>query len=112
MRCTTRFGNWTGWNVAEEPKIKLALDGVRYEVGPSDFTATDDLEMFRATGVTIMDVFAKKAISLFSVAALLWRYRVNHGEPKLTFSDVADAMTFDSLSVADDDDEGTPSPEA
>lgn len=92
------------------PIVKVTHDGVQYELSPDDFTGADDLALFRATGVTIMDVFARKAVSLFTIAGLVWRWRVNHGEPDLTFEQVNGAMKFSDL-VADDA-EGAPAPEA
>lgn len=98
--------------MAKEPALEVTLDGVAYRLTPGMFTGQDDLAVYRSCGVTIMDVFARKAITLFTIAALVWRYRVNHGEPDLTFDEVNAKMTFNDLVIAKDAPEGALAPEA
>lgn len=95
----------------KERVLSLVHDGQTYNLTARDFTALDDLEIYRATGTTLMHIFGGGA-TLFTIAALVWRYRVAHGEPSLTYMQVAETFTYDSLeSVSDEPREGGP-PEA
>lgn len=87
-------------------EIQLTFQNRAYRLRPKDFTGTDDLEVYKATGVSITDVFLGQ-ISLFTIAALIWRYRVNNGEAKLTYREVNDAMDFSVLETVSDDPDTT-----
>lgn len=95
----------------KERVLSLEHEGQVYNLTARDFNALDELAIYRATGVTLLQIFGGGA-SLFTVAALVWRWRVNHGEDDLTFVDVARTFTYDSMqTVSDDPKDGGP-PEA
>ena len=95
----------------KERVLSLEHDGTVYNLTARDFTAIDDLEVHRACGVTIADVFFHGRVSLFTMAALVWRYRVNDGEDTLTYLDVAKTFTFDSIETVQDEARETSAPE-
>lgn len=82
----------------ENLQMNLQLEGKTYQLQLGDFTGADDLAIYQKVGKTIADIF-QGDITLFTVAALLWRWRVNHGEPGVTFEQVNAKMTFDSINV-------------
>lgn len=97
----------------DAPNISLDLDGKTYTLGMKDFGGEDDLQIYRETGVTLTEIFTEGKITLFTVAALLWRYRVRNGERRLTFAEVNRQMDFEALStVTVDDEEDGDAPEA
>lgn len=97
----------------ETPKIELHLDGKKYVLGLKDFGGEDDLAIYRETGCTIADIFFGGRVTLFTVAALLWRHRVRNGERKLTYAEVNKALDFDAFeALIDDDEEEGDGPEA
>jgi hypothetical protein len=73
--------------VSDHPCMQVTVDGVEYRMESADFSAEDDLAVYRATGMTLMDIFSG-SITLFTVAALVWRYRVRNGEPTLQLGEV------------------------
>lgn len=91
--------------------IQLQFQGRTYAMRLGDFTGTDDLAIYQTVGKTIADIF-QGDITLFTVAALLWRWRVTHGEPQITFEKINDKMTFDALEIDEDDDGDGETPEA
>lgn len=86
----------------KERVLSLEHDGTSYNLTARDFTAVDDLEIHRATGATITDIFFRGAVTLFTMAALVWRHRVNNGED-LAYLDVARTFTYDSISSVSDE---------
>ena len=81
----------------KERVLSLEHEGRVYNLTARDFNALDDLEVHRATGSTVADIFFHHKVTLFTMAALVWRHRVNEGEGDLTFTDVARTFTFDSI---------------
>lgn len=77
----------------DEMAIMLKLAGREYRLRPGDFTPRDDLAVYQACGVSIMQIFAGE-VHLFTLMALLWRSRVNDGETDLTWDEVLDEGTF------------------
>lgn len=97
--------------VKKDPFISLVHEGTAYNLRANDFTALDELEIWRRTGATLLSIFRGGA-TLFTVAALVWRHRVNHGEDDLTYEDVARTFSYSSLeSLSDEPKDGGP-PEA
>lgn len=96
----------------KERVLSLEHDGQVYNLTPRDFTALDDLEVHRVTRHTIADIFFHSRVTLFTMAALVWRYRVNEGEPDLTYLEVARTFTFDSIETVTDGPQETSRPEA
>lgn len=97
--------------VKRDPMISLVHDGQTYNLHQRDFNALDEREIWQATGATLLQIYTGGA-ALFTVAALVWRYRVNHGEPDLTYVDVARTFHYGSIeSMTDEPREGGP-PEA
>lgn len=95
----------------KERVLSLEHEGQVYNLTARDFTALDDLAIYRTTGATLMQIFSGGA-TLFTVAALVWRYRVGRGEEDLTYEQVAATFTYDSIeSVSDEPRAGGP-PEA
>lgn len=92
----------------------LDVDGISYELTITDFTGADDLAIFRETGCTVMDIFSGSKLSLFTLAALLWRHRIRNGEPTLTYAAVNEQLSFEDLESVTDEGptEGTPAPQA
>lgn len=80
----------------DELALELDVAGRSYRLVMSDYTGSDDLAIYRETGLSVADIFAGQ-VSLFTVAALLWRHRVRNGEPGLTYAAVNDTLTFDAL---------------
>lgn len=95
-----------------ERTLSLEHDGKVYNLTAGDFTAVDDLEIFRTCGLTLTDVFARGRVSLFSIAALVWRYRVNDGEEDLTYLEVARTFSYDTIQTVSGTPAEDPSPEA
>lgn len=79
--------------------LSFELDGQVYNLTPDDFTAWDDHELKRATGMSLAHIFMTLSSdpSVAGIAALLWRYRVNDGETGLTFEDVARSFPFAAI---------------
>lgn len=95
----------------KERVLSLEHEGRTYNLTALDFNAVDDLAIYRATGATIHQVFTGGA-TLFTIAALVWRHRVNTGEPDLTFLDVARTFTYDSMKTVTDEPRESDHPEA
>ena len=93
--------------------IRCTIDGATYALTMGEFTGEDDQAIWRETGFTLVDIFPGRKVTLFTVAALVWRHRVRNGE-NVTFSEVNRSMTFNALDVEDEteDDEASPPPEA
>lgn len=89
-------------------KLEFTIHDKVYRFGLGDFTGSDELAIYRATGLTLPQVFLSP--TLFALAGLVWRWRLRHGEPGLTFADVADAFTFNDVDydIPDEDDGGGP----
>jgi hypothetical protein len=96
----------------DERALQLTLDGRTYVMRLNDFTGADDLAIYQATGFTVFQVFGGDALTLFTVAALLWRHRVRHGEPQLTFDAVNGALSFDALETVTTEIDEKAAPEA
>lgn len=88
-------------------QMELSFGGTTYQMAVGDFTGADDLAIYQKVGKTIADIY-RGDITLFTVAALLWRYRVNHGEPNVTFEQINSKLTFDDLVVEHDDSDDDP----
>lgn len=89
-------------------QMELSFDGRTYKMAVGDFTGADDLAIYQKVGKTIAEIY-QGDITLFTVAALLWRWRVNHGEPQITFEQINAKLTFTDLMV-DSSGEGEESP--
>lgn len=86
-----------------ERVLSLVHEGRTYNLTARDFTAVDDLEVHRATGATIADIMFHGRVTLFTIAALVWRHRVNTGEPDLSYLDVARTFNFDDITTVQDE---------
>ena len=93
----------------DDPKIAVTLEGVEYVLALKDFTAEDDLLLYRTVGMNLQAAFEN--LSLFTLAGLIWVHRRRSGEATLEFESVARVVKFDTLETvqATEDD---PSPEA
>lgn len=87
-------------------------DGRSYTLTPYDFSALDELEIHRVTGATLTSIFTGRATTLFTVAALLWRTRVNDGEDDLAFTDVAKTFGYRDMETISNSPKEGGSPEA
>jgi hypothetical protein len=96
----------------KERVLSLEHEGRVYNLSARDFNGVDDLEMHRAIGFTLAQVFFGGKVTLFTIAALVWRYRVNNGEPDLTYLDVAKTFTFDDITTVSDEPRGDADPKA
>lgn len=94
------------------PTISFEHDGQVYNLSPNDFTAEDELAIYRACGATLVAIFNGQATTLFSIAALLWRHRVTNGEPDLSYTDVARTFRYSDLETLSDVPKEGGSPEA
>lgn len=92
-------------------KLEFTIHDQVYRFGLGDFTGADELAIYQATGLTLPQVFLSP--TLFAIAALVWRWRIRHGEPGLKFTTVADGFTFNDVDydIPDADGGGGP-PEA
>lgn len=84
--------------------LSVEVDGVRYDMSPSDFTGLDELAVKRELGMTLVQVFRElsEEPSLYGLAALVWRYRVGEGETDLTFEQVASKVNVDVFGTLSD----------
>jgi hypothetical protein len=92
----------------DEIKIRVVCGGNPYEISLSDISALDEMDYYKATGQTFMDVFSGK-VSAFAIAGLVWVYR-RRWEKKLTFEEVMKEFKLsdlESLQLGDDEDEDT-----
>lgn len=87
-----------------ERTISLVHEGTSYNLTPGDFTALDDMALYRATGMTLADAFGfgGKVPALAAVAGLVWRYRVGAGED-VTWRQVAETFTYADLQTVSDE---------
>jgi hypothetical protein len=76
-------------------EMRLEVGGVKYRLRLADFSGEDDLAVYRAVGLSITDIFSG-ALSLFTVAALLWAHRRKR-EPDLTYEEVARGFRFTDM---------------
>lgn len=90
--------------------MEVSLEGTVYRMAMGDFTGEDDLAVWRKVGVTIGEIFGGR-MSLFTIAALLWRWRVTHGEPDVTYEQVNSKITMNDLVIEDEEVEGGETPE-
>jgi hypothetical protein len=90
----------------DQIKIKVVCGGNPYEISLSDISALDEMDYYKATGQTFMDVFSGK-VSSFAIAGLVWVYRRRNMEKRLTFEQVLDEFKLSDLEtlVLGDDDE-------
>lgn len=95
----------------KEAVLSLEHEGTVYNLTPKDFTALDEMAIYKATGATLLQCFSGGA-TLFTVAALVWRHRVNHGEEDLSYVDVARTFTYSSMQTVDDTPKDGGPPEA
>lgn len=73
--------------------LHVTVEDVEYELVAESFTAEDDLAIYRAVGASLLDIFGGN-ITLYTIAALLWRHRVRNGEPTLTLEQVLPTVTI------------------
>jgi len=93
----------------DEIKIRVVCGGNPYEISLSDISALDEMDYYKATGQTFMDVFSGK-VSAFAIAGIVWVYR-RRWEKKLTFEEVMKEFKLsdlESLQLGDDEDEDAP----
>lgn len=76
--------------------IEITKDGRRWKLDPRQLTGADDLAIYKACGFTIADVYGGGLVTLMTVAAVWWRFRVAEGE-QLTYEQAAAELTFDDL---------------
>jgi hypothetical protein len=98
----------------DQIKIKVVCGGNPYEISLADISALDEMDYYKATGQTFMDVFTGK-ISSFAIAGLVWVYRRRNMEKRLTFEEVLEEFRLsdiESLQLGDDTDDETPAPVA
>jgi hypothetical protein len=80
----------------DQIKIKVTCGGNPYEISLSDISALDEMDYYKATGQTFMDVFSGK-VSSFAIAGLVWVYRRRNMEKRLTFEQVLDEFKLSDL---------------
>ncbi len=94
----------------DEIKISVVCGGNPYEIALSDISALDEMDYFKATGQTFMDVFSGK-VSAFAIAGIVWVYR-RRFEKRLTFEEVMKEFKLSDLETLqlgdDNDDEDVP----
>jgi hypothetical protein len=96
----------------DQIKIKVTCGGNPYEISLSDISALDEMDYYKATGQTFMDVFTGK-VSSFAIAGLVWVYRRRNMENRLTFEQVLEEFKLsdlESLRLGDDDEEQDQAP--
>lgn len=82
--------------------IVVEHDDITYRMTLNQFTARDEREIWKATGVpSIPRLLSMSAPPpVWAIAALLWRWRVTHcDEPDLTYRQVEDALDYASVDV-------------
>lgn len=94
-----------------DPGFTFEVNGRSYTLRMKDFSGADDLAVYQKTGCTLIDIFAGGRITLFTLAALLWRHRLRV-EPRLTFEQVNADMTFDAIETVTDAEDKATDPEA
>jgi hypothetical protein len=88
----------------DQIKIKVTCGGNPYEISLSDISALDEMDYYKATGQTFMDVFSGQ-VSAFAIAGLVWVYRRRNMEKRLTFEQVLEEFRLsdlESLQLGDD----------
>jgi hypothetical protein len=83
---------------AADDVIGFKVDGVTYPLRMSDVSSTMELDLHRATGLTIVEIgeaLEAGRPAVFHVAALVWLSRRTHGD-SVSFQTVADAITYGS----------------
>lgn len=93
-----------------ERVLSLEHEGRVYNLTAGDFTGEDDLAVYRAIDTTIAEIFFGGKVTLFTIAALVWRHRVNTGEPDLQFLDVARTFTFHDIATVEGEPREDPAP--
>lgn len=96
----------------KERVLSLEHDGRVYNLTAGDFTGEDDLAVYRAIDTTIAEIFFGGKVTLFTMAALVWRARVKTGEPDLTFLEVARTFTFADIATVEGERRDDPAPKA
>lgn len=76
--------------------FEITVDGRSYKIRALDFSAEDDLAIFQKTGVTLADIIGGR-ITLFTVAAILWRYRFHLEGPAIQFEKIAKELKMRDL---------------
>lgn len=82
---------------AEDTTITIKIDGESYTVRPSEVTAKMAGQLRKQSGMSVRSVMvaAGDDPDLDVVAALVWLARRQRGE-KVTWDEVAEAITYDS----------------
>lgn len=80
-----------------DTSITVSIDGVEYVCRPSDVTAKMAGQLRKESGMSVRAVMVAAADDpdLDVIAALVWLARRQTGE-KVTWDEVADAITYDS----------------
>lgn len=98
-------------SASTEAAFVLDYEGQTLTLRLADFTGTDDLAVKQATGVNVFEIFEGE-ISLYTMAALIWRHLVAQGRADLAYSDVNNKMNFKVLETLRDEGPGETVPEA
>lgn len=92
--------------------VEVTHAGVTYRMQLNQFTARDEREIWRATGVPSIPRLLTMGMPVWGVVALLWRWRVTQlDETDLTYEALEAQFTYDNVQV-DLDPDGSGSPEA
>lgn len=103
--------------MAETPPASFMWAGQRLAFRPGDINATQDLEAYRLTGMSAMDILTalgESKVSLFGIAVLIWIARLQAGE-KVTLEAqlaVTNVGTLDTFIESFSDEETVDSPPA
>lgn len=85
--------------MAAPPAASFVWAGQRLSFRAGEVNGKDDLEVFRATGMSLMDIVSvleDNKISLFGVAAMIWVARKQAGE-KVSLDDQLAVTTMNSV---------------
>lgn len=76
------------------PELEVDLDGRTYRMRFDEFTGEDELAIHREIGQTIHEVLNN--LTLFGLAALIWRHRVRQGE-SVEYAEVNRELSYADL---------------
>lgn len=90
-----------------EPDITIRVDGVTYAIRSDDLTARDARDLRKQTGMSFRAVMeaATEDPDIDIMAALVFLARRQDGDRKVTFDEIAEAITYSSeMEVGEDED--------
>lgn len=100
---------------AENTAVTIKVDGEIYTFRPTEVTARQSGAVRSATGRSLRSVLetAEDDPDIDTIAVLVWLARLQAGERKLSYAEVAESITYGvQVESVDDEPEDDDSPEA